>query len=120
MIRLLPTEFRLCKYLFEPNADLDREKMAAEQVDHAHVSLRPAALLPGPSVTHEGGVMSAAVRFLRMPAVSAAVGFKPAWIYKLIREGAFPAPVRIGKRAVAWKSSDVDAWITSRPSTRAE
>ncbi len=28
-----------------------------------------------------------------------------------VEEGRFPAPVDIGKRRVAWVSSEIDAWI---------
>lgn len=37
-------------------------------------------------------------------------------LYRRIRLGEFPAPVTIGARAVAWRSSDIDAWIASRVS----
>ena len=35
-------------------------------------------------------------------------------LYRRIRAGQFPAPVSIGARAVAWRSSDIDAWVASR------
>lgn len=31
-------------------------------------------------------------------------------IYRKIKAGTFPEPVRVGKRRVAWRSEDVDAW----------
>lgn len=36
-------------------------------------------------------------------------------IYAYIAAGAFPAQRRLGRRRVAWLSSEVKAWITSRP-----
>jgi len=51
---------------------------------------------------------------LRLPEVIARIGRSKAGIYVLIREGTFPAPLRVGKRAVAWKSSEIDAWIGAR------
>jgi prophage regulatory protein len=30
-------------------------------------------------------------------------------------DGAFPAPVRLGTRAVGWRWSDLDEWTQSRP-----
>ncbi len=36
-------------------------------------------------------------------------------IYAAVKAGTFPAPIRIGARAVAWKLSDVEAWIAARP-----
>ena len=38
---------------------------------------------------------------------------KTAW-YDAIRAGAAPKPVRLGTRAVAWRSTDIDAFIVSR------
>lgn len=38
-------------------------------------------------------------------------------LYYLIEKGLFPRPVKLGKRSVGWKKSDVDAWIDSREYT---
>jgi prophage regulatory protein len=38
----------------------------------------------------------------------------PATIYRWIKEGNFPKPVRLGANMVRWKASDIDAWILSR------
>ena len=38
-----------------------------------------------------------------------------AHLYSLITSGAFPRPKRVGKRAVAWVSEDIDEWIETRP-----
>ena len=54
---------------------------------------------------------------LRLPEVRDAVGLKTTAIYDAIRKGSFPSPVRIGDRAVAWRESDIEAWISARPST---
>ena len=48
---------------------------------------------------------------LRLPEVEAVVGMKKSKIYALLRQGQFPAPVRLGPRSVRWKSTDVEAWI---------
>ncbi len=53
-------------------------------------------------------------RLLRFPAVSERVGLRRSAIYLGIKAGTFPAPVSIGKRAVAWRESDIQAWIESR------
>ncbi len=38
--------------------------------------------------------------------------------YAGIRSGRYPAPVKLGPRSVAWKSSDIDALIQSLPVAR--
>lgn len=35
-------------------------------------------------------------------------------IYRRLSTGQFPAPVAIGRRSVAWRSSDIQAWIAAR------
>lgn len=50
---------------------------------------------------------------IRLPEVLKRTGFGKAWIYRLISEGRFPAPVKIGVRAVAFVESKVDEWIQS-------
>ncbi len=57
-------------------------------------------------------------RLLRFPEVSERVALKRTAIYDRVGAGTFPAPVRLTERAVAWRESDIDAWIASRPSAR--
>ena len=35
-------------------------------------------------------------------------------LWRWVRAGRFPAPVKIGPRAVAWKAEEVHAWLESR------
>lgn len=46
----------------------------------------------------------------RLPAVTARSGRSRAWIYAAVARGEFPAPVKVGLRAVAWRDSDLAAW----------
>lgn len=55
--------------------------------------------------------------FARLPTVLAATGLGRSTIYRLIADGSFPAPVRLGPRAVGWRWSDLDRWTQSRPGT---
>ncbi|HDT3413850.1 TPA: AlpA family transcriptional regulator [Klebsiella variicola] len=50
---------------------------------------------------------------IRLPEVLKRTAFGKAWIYRLIKDGKFPAPVKIGTRAVAFVESEIDAWIQS-------
>jgi prophage regulatory protein len=42
-------------------------------------------------------------------------GLSRSTLYTYIAAGTFPAQRRLGPRRVAWLSSEVDAWIASRP-----
>ena len=59
-------------------------------------------------------------KLLRLSGVLDAVGIKKSCLYEWVRLGKFPAPVRLGVRSVAWRQSDVDAWIEARESAREE
>ena len=57
-------------------------------------------------------------RLLRRPEVEAMTAMSCAAIYAKMDEGRFPRPVRIGtgpRGAVAWRLSDIQEWIESRP-----
>jgi prophage regulatory protein len=54
------------------------------------------------------------VIFLRLPEVKALTGLSKSSLYALIRERSFPAPVRLGARAVAWVKSEVRQWAVER------
>ena len=57
-------------------------------------------------------------KFLRLPEVISRIGFRRTAIYQKIAEGTFPAPVKLGPRAVAWLSTEIDAWIDERVAER--
>ena len=42
-------------------------------------------------------------------------GLSRSSIYRLMREGRFPEPVRIGVRAVRWSEDEITSWLESRP-----
>ena len=54
-------------------------------------------------------------RMLRREEVQERTGLSRSAIYRLMREGDFPLPHRVGQRAVRWRESDLEAWLASRP-----
>jgi prophage regulatory protein len=54
-------------------------------------------------------------RILRLPEVCARGGFKKSHLYEMVKRGEFPASLRLSKRIVGWRESEVEAWIKSRP-----
>jgi prophage regulatory protein len=52
--------------------------------------------------------------FLRLPDVKAMTGLSKTSLYAMIRNKSFPAPVRLGPRAVAWLRSEVRRWAVER------
>jgi prophage regulatory protein len=52
--------------------------------------------------------------FLRFPEVRDAVKLSRATIFRLERDGNFPARRQLGAKSVAWVRQEIDAWINSR------
>jgi prophage regulatory protein len=53
-------------------------------------------------------------RMIRLPEVRQTVALSRSEIYRLISLGKFPAPVRLGERAVAWDFDDVQQWVRAK------
>lgn len=51
---------------------------------------------------------------LRRPEVEARTGLSRSTLYDWMKRGEFPQPVKLGTRLVAWRESDVTAWLESR------
>ena len=54
------------------------------------------------------------MRVLRLPDVVERVRLSKSTIWRLINDGAFPEPIRLGPRATGWLEEEIDAWIKSR------
>lgn len=54
-------------------------------------------------------------RFLRLPAVLERTGMSRSWIFQAVKDERFPAPMRIGGRAIAWREQEVTCWLDARP-----
>ena len=51
---------------------------------------------------------------LRLPEVESLVGLKRSSIYRAVKNGSFPAPVKLGARASGFPASKVQQWIADR------
>jgi prophage regulatory protein len=55
---------------------------------------------------------------LRLPQVKAQTGLSRSELYRRIAIGSFPAPIKIGARASAWISVEIERWIAERVAQR--
>lgn len=53
-------------------------------------------------------------RFLRLPEVISLVGLSRSTIYAEVSKGRFPAALQLSTSTVAWRASEVVAWMQSR------
>lgn len=40
--------------------------------------------------------------------------YKKTWIWLAVRQGRFPAPIRLGRGCTVWTRSSVEAWLAAR------
>ena len=49
-------------------------------------------------------------QFYRRSALEDMLGISRSTIYRLMLDEEFPRPIKLGGRAVGWKSEDIDEW----------
>lgn len=54
---------------------------------------------------------------LRRRAVERKTGLTTSTLYRFIKNGQFPAPIKLGVQAVGWLESDIEEWLSSRQRT---
>ncbi|ASG46231.1 AlpA family transcriptional regulator [Escherichia coli] len=52
-------------------------------------------------------------QFIDMKFITQLTGLSDKWFYKLIQDGAFPKPIKLG-RASRWLKSDLEEWLYYR------
>lgn len=53
-------------------------------------------------------------RLLGWPELQRTVGLSRPMVWRLRRDGVFPAPVRLSKNRVGWLASEIQSWIRTR------
>lgn len=52
-------------------------------------------------------------QFVTMAFITQLTGLTDKWFYKLIQDGTFPKPIKLG-RSSRWLQSEVEAWLKQR------
>ncbi|APG20950.1 Rha family transcriptional regulator [Kosakonia radicincitans] len=52
-------------------------------------------------------------QFVDMAFITRLTGLTDKWFYKLIKDGEFPKPIKLG-RSSRWLQSEVEAWLQDR------
>lgn len=64
--------------------------------------------------------LRAALTILRRKQVEDATGLSRSTIYARLRDKTFPAAVKLGPRAVGWRTSDIEDFLSNPAGYRAE
>ena len=59
-------------------------------------------------------------RLLRRAEVEARSGLSTTTIYRMMRTGKFPLPIKISTKAVRWPASEIERWLASLPRATGE
>ena len=51
-------------------------------------------------------------QILRRPELETKLGLSRSTIYALMSKGQFPRPIKLGCRAVGWRSIDIEKWLS--------
>jgi len=79
--------------------------------DRSHIRSRVSLNL------HQEATLAQLPSFLGLHQVIATVPKSKTTLYRDIKRGEFPAPVKISQRRVAWIGEQVQAWIDARSNT---
>jgi prophage regulatory protein len=52
-------------------------------------------------------------RLLRLPELVRTIGVSRATIYRYINSGRLPPPVKLSTRSIAWRASEITAWMAA-------
>ena len=54
-------------------------------------------------------------RLLSLSEVKCRSGLSRSSLYRKMRDGSFPEPLKVGLRSVRWPQAEIEAWVASRP-----
>jgi prophage regulatory protein len=77
---------------------------------------RRADLLPPPPPTPKPDPSAGRItdeRLLRLPELVRTIGVSRATIYRYIDSGRLPPPVKLSTRCIAWRASEITAWMAA-------
>ena len=57
------------------------------------------------------------MRIIRTEDLTSRLGLSRATIFRNVKAGRFPAPIKISQRAIGWRIDEVEAWIAARVAT---
>ena len=52
--------------------------------------------------------------FVRQPAVLACVPFSGTTLWRRVKAGSFPSPVKLSERVTAWRAEDIRQWLAAQ------
>jgi prophage regulatory protein len=73
----------------------------------------PQPILPPPQAITSPKSRDTGDRLLRLPEVARTIGVSRATIYRYVDSGRLPRPVKVSTRCIAWRASEIAAWMAA-------
>ena len=54
------------------------------------------------------------MKYVRMSQLTGIIPMSKATIWRKLKDGTFPKPIKLGDRITAWRMEDVQAWLDCR------
>jgi prophage regulatory protein len=70
------------------------------------------------NIANEQTTQNQELRLLNLKDVLLRTKLSKSTIYQLIKDNAFPKPIKITTRRVAWLTHEVDCWVSARSNAR--
>lgn len=88
------------------------KKPAAPAIPAVKATIQPADFdaMPDGAYIREAGLVASSKR----PGVPVPLPFSAPTLWRKVREGTFPKPVKLSERVTAWNVGTVRAWITAQ------
>ncbi len=55
-----------------------------------------------------------AVGFVRQASILPVLGFSATTLWRRVKQGTFPQPIKLSERVTAWRAEDVHAWMAAQ------
>lgn len=62
-------------------------------------------------------ILDSGERLLTVREVSSIAGVSRSTIYTGMNEGRFPRSIKVGKKSVRWRASDIEKWLAELPAS---
>ncbi len=87
-------------------------RQSAIKHDTRYNALPPAFAAPPPQ-SNQLPSSGPSERLLRLPELIRLIGISRATIYRYVDSGRLPPPVKLSTRCVAWRASEITAWMAA-------
>jgi prophage regulatory protein len=77
-------------------------------------ALKVTTITPAQAATFSNYGSLPVTGFVRQPAVLACVPFSGTTLWRRVKAGSFPSPVKLSERVTAWRAEEIRQWLAAQ------